>query len=146
MIFISRYSSSIRNHQSCYYCCSQCVTLRVPPHYLVDITLKKKFFFKDFFWRKIAQKSGILAAKRAIVQLDQQEIKFYPILIFYSPWQLHQELRYETLHQKAGYGGQVNFMHTLPMYPTILETLGPKELIYANFNQIWNSYDSPGPP
>ena len=34
---------------------------------LIDITLKKKsYFIKDFFLRKLAQRAGIFAAKRAI--------------------------------------------------------------------------------
>ena len=35
------------------------------------------------------------------------------------------------MHLKEGYEGQFRFINTLPIYPTILETLGPKEVIYA---------------
>ena len=38
-----------------------------------------------------------------------------------------------------GSEGQFRFTHALPMYPTILETLGPKEVKYVHFNQT-------GPP
>ena len=44
-----------------------------------------------------------------------------------------------TVHQMRGSEGQFRFTHALPMYPTILETLWPKEVNYAHLNQT-------GPP
>ena len=47
-------------------------------------------------------------------------------------WRIDSPL---TVHQMRGSGGQFRFTHALPMYPTISETLGPKEVIYAHLNQ-----------
>ena len=55
-------------------------------------------------------------------------------LVCINKWQRHLA---GTAHQ--GLGGQFRFIHALPMYPTIMETLGRKEVIYGHFNKT-------GPP
>ena len=40
--------------------------------------------------------------------------------------------RTRTVHQNKGSCGHFHFIHSLPLYPTILEIFGPKEVIYAH--------------
>ena len=44
-----------------------------------------------------------------------------------------------AVHSMEGYGGKFCFITALPMYPTILESFEPREVIYANLNHV-------GPP
>ena len=59
-------------------------------------------------------------------------VTIYIYTYFFSSFSKEVELDgggYVTnVHQKRGSGGQFRFIHALPMYPTFLEALGPKEI------------------
>ena len=83
---------------------------------------------KNHDWPGLAQEVSRICQDIGLEDVNSCEVSKDKVneIIFYHHY---------TVHQMRGSEGQFSFTHAPPMCPTILETLGPKEVKYVHLNQ-----------